>query len=176
MIPLESLLDAKARVYTEAQDVISNIHDAVADRPTNGKDAIALLGAIRSEFYEDLNQLQHEYLIIQGAGWLLENDIVTPDVSWWWNPRQTGTADEPDLAAKNGDEWLVSAEATTSVEPKGQIDARMASTLLNLSDMPGERFYFVRSPAMRSRAETKIGKAGWEIQVVYFDLPTVQLF
>lgn len=169
MQALKSLTDAENRAFTDSQAVIDHLRRIVEGEPADTADAIRRLESIRSTVYEDLNQIQHEYLILRGAGWLLENDIVTPDVSWWWNPRQTGTADEPDLAAKNGDEWLVSAEATTSVEPKGQIDARMASTLLNLSAMPGERFYFVRSPAMRSRAETKIGKAGWEIQVVNFD-------
>lgn len=168
MQALESLTDAENRAFEDSQAVIDRLRHIVMNDPEDTADAIRLLEAIRSTVYEDLNQIQHEYLILRGAHWLIDSGIVPADVSWRWNPRQTGTADEPDLAAKLDEDWLISAEATTSVDPQGNIDTRMRKTLENLAEMPGERFYFVRSEAMETRAETKIRKAEWDIQVVCF--------
>jgi hypothetical protein len=64
----------------------------------------------------------------------------------------------------------LSAEATTSFEPKGFIDTRMAETLKKLSTFPGSKFYFVMSEEMRKRAESKISKADYAIAVVVVGL------
>ena len=166
MIPLESLSDAEANSYAAAQTLLDNIRRIVAVTPNDVEEALEQLQIIRRDAYEDLNQVQHEYLILRGARWLIEQDVVCVNVSWSWNPRQTGHANEPDLAATLNDQTLASAEATTSPEPKGKIDERMATTLRSLSAMPGERFYFVRSESMHRRATTKIEKAGWDIRAV----------
>jgi hypothetical protein len=47
------------------------------------------------------------------------------------------------------------------------IDSRMRKTLEKLSKMAGQQFYFTASPAMCQRAQTKIGKGGWQIKAVY---------
>lgn len=166
MIPLESLSDAEAKTYAAAQTLLDNIRRLVEATPNNVEEALEQLRIVRQDAYEDLNQVQHEYLIVRGARWLIEHDVVCANVSWSWNPRQTGHANEPDLAATLNGETLASAEATTSPEPKGKIDERMATTLRSLSAMPGERFYFVKSESMRRRAATKIEKAGWDIRAV----------
>jgi hypothetical protein len=134
--------------------------------PASVADAIDLLARLRAEVYEDLNQLQHEYLIVVGARWLLDRNLVPSEVQWLWNPRQTGDHLEPDLAALYQGRHLISAEITASAKPSGVIDTRMARTLAKLSEMEGERYYFVRTTAMRQRAITKVARNVWPIQVV----------
>ena len=126
---------------------------------------ILQLREIRSSIYEDLNQIQHEYLILRALGWLRDNGFGSV-VEWEWNPRQTGTANEPDLRGSLNGTILVSAEASASENPIGMVDKRMRETLGKLSQMGGERFYFVRTDVMANRARTKISKAQWAITVV----------
>ena len=52
------------------------------------------------------------------------------------------------------------------MDPKGQIDRRMSLTLAKLNLMAGKKYYFVCSSAMRRRAETKVMKSGWDVQIV----------
>jgi hypothetical protein len=87
-------------------------------------------------------------------------------VTWQWNLRQTGDAAEPDIRAVLEGKTIISGEVTTSPEPKGLIDSRMASTLRKLAAMEGQRFYFVLTAAMANRARTKAAKAGYELDVV----------
>jgi len=61
---------------------------------------------------------------------------------------------------------IISGEVTTSPEPKGLIDSRMASTLRKLAAMEGQRFYFVLTAPMANRARTKAAKAGYALSVV----------
>ena len=166
MTPLISLDSAEKEVLAEARKLLATVRQHAANDPTTVPEAVAALSALRKEIYEDLNQIQHEYFIIKGARWLLGTSVVTPEVSWQWNPRQTGTATEPDLGGDLNGARVVSAEVTTSTDPKGKIDERMASTLAKLSAMPGMKFYFVCAEAMRQRAETKIEKGAFDIQVV----------
>jgi hypothetical protein len=112
-----------------------------------------------------LNQIQHEFLLLQGLAWLSKNGFES-EIDWDWNPRQTGGGNEPDLRGSVNGKILVSAEASTSEKPQGILDTRMRKTLEKLSRMDGQRFYFVSSDEMMKRAETKILKANWSIKVV----------
>jgi hypothetical protein len=60
---------------------------------------------------------------------------------------------------------LLSAEVTASERPVGTIDTRIRDTLAKLGNMPGRRFYFVRTASMEQRATTKIEKGGFAIEV-----------
>ena len=79
------------------------------------------------EASEDLNQIQHECLILQGLEWLRKNGFISV-ADWEWNPRQTGTSTEPDLRGRTAGEILISAEASASEFPKGLIDTRAPFT------------------------------------------------
>lgn len=171
MIALPSLDLAEAEVLAHTKKLLAAVRRHSAVEPGSIPEAISTLALLRKETYEDLNQIQHEYFIIQGARWLLKSGVVRPDVSWSWNPRQTGTATEPDLGADADGRRIISAEVTTSVIPQGKIDERMRLTLTKLSTMPGEKYYFVCSAAMLQRAQTKIAKQGWNIRTVYLDSP-----
>ena len=153
-------------VVNDARKLLATLRDQSVHDPTNASEAIKILENIRQEIYEHLNQIQHEYLIIRAAMWLQTNDPTLTRVSWFWNPRQTGDKKEPDLAADQQSVRLISAEVTASRNPVGVIDKRMMETLSKLNQMPGNKFYFVRTESMNQRAQTKVSKNKWNIKVV----------
>jgi len=148
------------------QEIISKVRRLSARDMKDVSDGIEQLREIRSSVYEDLNQIQHEYLLLRGLAWLLSNGFDSKIEEWEWNPRQTGSGDEPDLRGSANGKVLVSAEASTSEYPKGQVDTRIRETLEKLSQMEGEKFYFVSTVEMANRAKTKTRKGNWSITVV----------
>jgi hypothetical protein len=166
MKPLGDLDTEAERILREARELLAILRQHVKDQPSTVAEAISILSAVRHEIYEDLNQLQHEYLIIKAANWLREANYIPEGGDLFWNPRQTGDDKEPDLAISRNGKRVVSAEVTASKSPKGLLDTRMAKTLTKLNVMEGEKFYFVCTSEMRQRAETKISKAKWPIRIV----------
>jgi len=169
MDSLGTLADATEKVLRDVRqclDVIQRLSRKPFDTPGEG---VAVLRTLRNETYEDLNQIQHEYMILVAARWLVTSDACPPTTTWSWNPRQTGTSAEPDLQGCHEGVVILSAEITTSARPIGVIDTRMGRTLEKLSELPGTLYYFVCSEAMRQRATTKTRKAGWPIRVVLLD-------
>jgi len=165
-MPLVSLEVGEKTVLLEARALLAAAARHAAAEPETVSQAIQALAALREEVYEDLNQLQHEYLILRAAQWLLMNGVVPRDIQWQWNPRQTGDESEPDLAGDVTGKRIISAEVTTSKKPQGKIAERMALTLAKLSRMPGAQYYFICSNPMKQLAETKIAKAAWNIRAV----------
>ena len=47
--------------------------------------------------YEDLNQIQHEEMILRAVLALQSDEFAKENIQGYWNPRQTGRKDEPDL-------------------------------------------------------------------------------
>ena len=127
---------------------------------------ISLLRELRASLYESLNQIQHGYLILQALRWLRGQGFGGEKPTWYWNPRQTGDASEPDLMARDGTSVLLCAEVTTSEKPSGTIDTRMRETLEKLSRMEGRKFYIVRTQEMARRARTKVNAGSWNIEIV----------
>ena len=166
MLRLGTIEEAKQKVLDDARLCMARIKAISEDSFDTPSDAVRVLQRVRSETYEDLNQIQHQHLIVCAAEWFLTQNICKPETRWYWNPRQTGDHTEPDLAGIANGGIVVSAEITTSAKPEGVIDTRMRKTLTKLSEQQGSLFYFVRTQAMAARAATKIGKAGWNIKVV----------
>lgn len=162
---IEDAARAETKILRDMQEIVSHLRRLSALDVKDVRNGIAQLREIRSTVYEDLNQIQHEYLLLRGLGWLLENGFDSK-VEWEWNPRQTGSGNEPDLRGSVNGRILASAEASTSENPVGMIDSRMRDTLEKLSQMEGQKFYFVGTAGMAMRAETKIRKANWSIKVV----------
>lgn len=165
---MEKLADtakAEAKILSDMRALVSNIRQLSAQDVSDVEYGILLLRLIRAKASEDLNQIQHECLILQGLAWLLKNGFDT-GIEWEWNPRQTGTANEPDLRGSGNGTTVISAEASASELPGGKIDTRMKETLAKLSQMPGQKFYFVRTDEMAARARTKVTKAHWSVKVV----------
>lgn len=157
---------AEAKVLRDMQGIVSKIRRLSAQDVDDVHHGIVQLREIRSSIYEDLNQIQHEYLLLQGLGWLLENGGFDSEIKWEWNPRQTGSANEPDLRGSLNGRILISAEASASENPVGTVDKRMKETFEKLSQMEGQKFYFVRTDGMANRARTKTTRRNWSIKVV----------
>lgn len=157
--------EAEQDVLRSLRRLVASVRSLVAIDPEDIESGISMLEQLRHDHYEDLNQIQHEAMILRTAKSIQSTEFPDHPMTWFWNPRQTGDADEPDLRGKFGTQYVVSAEITTSERPVGTIDTRMATTLDNLSRMPGRRFFVVRTPSMMRRAQTKIAKAGYDIEV-----------
>jgi len=165
MDKIESLGKAEAKILGDMQEIVSTIRGLSAHDVKDAQHGVLLLREIRLSVYENLNQIQHEYLILRGLRWLCDNGFES-HIEWEWNPRQTGDADEPDLRGIRDGRILISAEATASENPIGTVDARMSQTLEKLNTMQGQRFYFVSTDRMAQRARTKANKRNWSIKVV----------
>ena len=157
---------AKAKVLSDMNKFISHIRKFAEKDVSSLGEGSERLRNIRSSAYESLNQIQHEYLILQGLLWLSENGFCRTGIQWYWNPRQTGNAKEPDLRAVFNSKIMISAESTTSEKPQGVIDSRMRDTLTKLNQMEGDKYYFIRTAAMENRALTKVTRNGYAVKVV----------
>lgn len=166
MEPLGTFQEAHQKVLADVRRLLATIGDLSSLPCASAEAGIGILDRVRKETYEDLNQIQHEHLIVRAAEWLLAEQKCPPETRWYWNPRQTGDHTEPDLRGVHAGTVLISAEITTSENPVGTIASRMQKTLAKLADMSGAKFYFVRTPQMLQRANTKITKGGWAIEVV----------
>jgi hypothetical protein len=162
---IKDLDRVEEHVYLKVKQLIIASRNAVTEEPRNLMSGINILKKLRSTIYEDLNQIQHEGMILRAARLLESNCLAGKEVEWHWNPRQTGTAEEPDLRGIVAGRIVVSAEITTSERPIGSIDQRMTTTLDNLSKMPGKKIYFVCTDSMEKRARTKVKQAAYQIEV-----------
>ena len=165
---LSNIQEAESKVLTDIRDFLPTLRRLSEDTDSLDR-GIDRLRQIRNTLYEDLNQIQHEHLLLQGLRWLLNRGYSDMNLEWHWNPRQTGNSNEPDLLAINSAQNMLCAEATTSEKPVGTIDQRMLKTLDKLSRMQGRKYYFVRTPKMAKRAQTKVAKNSWNIEVVQIE-------
>ena len=166
MLLIGTHAEAHEKVWADTQRLLAHIQSLSAMRFADIHEGIALLRRLREETYEDLNQIQHEHMILRASEWLIREGRCSGGTEWSWNPRQTGDETEPDLRGHCDGSIVVSAEVTTSRRPDGIIDTRMAKTLRKLSQMDGSKFYFVQTDAMAMRATTKVRKCGFSIEVV----------
>jgi hypothetical protein len=163
---LGNLRAAEKKVLSDVEALLDDVRVIVSGSPQSAEEGVTLLSQLRETSYEDLNQIQHEYLILSAATWLVDNKKAPLNCEWHWNPRQTGGANEPDLCGKCEGRIVVSVEVTTSRRPVGTILGRMATTLLKLEGLPGERYYFVRTEKMGAKAAAIVLAQGFNIAVV----------
>jgi hypothetical protein len=159
-----NLQDSRTKLTQEVAALLDGLRNLLAINATDLRGQFRILRNIRSLAYENMNQILHEALLLRAIDYLLQ--IYTQNIEWFWNPRQTGDSNEPDLRGMANKTILISAEATTSDEPQAKVDRRMQDTLTKLSTMQGDLFYFVETESMRRRAQTKVAKAGYNIKVV----------
>ena len=156
---------AQEQALQKVKQLLCMIRRTAAEKPSSLKDGIGVLECLRKDIYENLNQIQHETMILRAALDLQSKDLAGKPVAWYWNPRQTGDLEEPDLRGIISGSIHISAEITTSESPIGGIDKRMGTTLEKLSKMAGKKIYFVRTETMEKRAKTKVNKAGYPIEI-----------
>jgi hypothetical protein len=166
MEKIKSLTKANYKVLTDIKDCIKSIHRFTKKNVKTVAEGISILSTVRLGLYEDLNQIQHEEMILHAISYLQRQVLDGRGVEWDWNPRQTGKGNEPDLRGKKNNSIVISAEITTSENPVGTIDKRMQETLTKLNKMGGKRFYFVRTATMEIRARTKVAKNRYVIEVI----------
>jgi len=158
---------AETALLNELKQIFHHIRLAGKAEPTNLEVGLEILKKLRQLVYEDMNQLQHEALILKAAKLLQDEFYSAVAVNWVWNPRQTGSKDEPDLRGVGKDgRAVVSAEVTSSESPRGTIDKRMSATLTKLSAMPGDKYYVVTTEEMERRAKSKLQSLGYEITIL----------
>jgi hypothetical protein len=162
---LQDFGEAEVKLLQEIRRCLESVRQVVNQNPVTASGGVNLLNSLRKVSYEDINQLQHEEMALSAARLLQETEFRGESLDWYWNPRQTGDAIEPDIRAVRNGEIMVSAEVTTSQRPIGTIDTRMRNTLAKLNKMPGRRFYFVKTGSMEHRAKSKIKRAGFAVEV-----------
>ena len=167
MKEIGDIISAETKLLNELKGMFAHFRLAGKVEPINLELGLEILQNLRSLVYENMNQLQHEALILKVVKLLEAESYPSVAVRWLWNPRQTGSKDEPDLRGINSrGRVIVSAEVTSSPSPKGAIDKRMEQTLVKLSAMPGDKYYVVTSEEMERRAKSKIQNLGYEIAVL----------
>lgn len=161
-----NLEEASEKVFSDVKKLLEVMRSLTKSAPESVEEGIVRVAEIRECVYEELNQVQHEYLILEAANWLVANGRIQRDAEWSWNPRQTGGSDEPDLRAEVNGVTKISCEITTSRRPIGTIAERMKKTIAKLSEFEGSKFYFVRTEQMLKRAEKYISDNAWPIEAV----------
>lgn len=164
MLELTDPLAERDRVLSAIHGCVAKLRDLSAREVLNLESGIAFLADVRRAVYEEINQLQHEALLLRAVEWL--SPSLPGDVRWHWNPRQQGGNGEPDLRALVGDVIVVSAEASAAEIPRGVIDRRIRQALEKLRRMDGRKFYFACTPRMERRARSKVRNRGFDDIVV----------
>ncbi len=171
MRPLKDMTEAEVDLQARVVRCLDRAKAIAALPVASFREGLRRVEELRQAVYEDLNQLQHEALVLDAALFLKRERYRASTVSWSWNPQQTGGGDEPDLRGTEGNQVLVSAEATGSAKAKGKIRERMIFTLTKLSGMQGQRLYFVRTQSMQESAQRAVARLGFDIEVIW--LPTL---
>ena len=158
---------AESELLNRLRGAFSHIRLAGKAEPTGLDTGLQILQTLRCLVYEDMNQLLHEALILKAVKLLDDEFYPSTRIRWLWNPRQTGSKDEPDLRGVDNDgRVVVSVEVTSSESPRGTIDKRMSATLAKLATMPGDKYYVVTTEQMERRATSKIQNLAYEIAVL----------
>lgn len=166
MVELGTFEDARRQVLGNVQRQLAGLRRVLAEPVETVEAAALLLGSLRRQAHEHLNQIQHEQLIVAAAEWLVAHGAGSADTIWHWNPRSRADHAGPDLMGSECGVVRVCAEVNALEEPVGVIDAQMRRALAKLASLDGRRFYFVRTTSMKRRAVTKVVKAGWDVAVV----------
>jgi len=166
MKELKNISEKRNDLDDKISDTLSNVSEIISSRISN----LEKLKKIRKEAYEDINQHQHEFLLLDIVKYIAQ-EHQNIEITWEWNPHQTGGKNEPDLIGKNKNGNVVfSIEATASENPIGAIDKRMKNTLSKFftENFEGKLLYFVRTATMKKRAETKLDKIlnGGKVKVI----------
>ena len=167
MEEIGDIASAERRLLTQLKEVFSHIRKAGQAEPADLELGLEILKNLRRLVYEDMNQLQHEALILKTAKLLQTETYPTIRIKWLWNPRQTGGKDEPDLRGLDHEgRVIVSAEITTSLSPQGATGSKMDRTLQKVSAMPGDKYYVVATKEMERRSKSKLNILDYQINVL----------
>ncbi len=172
MRPLNSVPEARRLALADLRGLIRSLRRLTACVPEPLDEELLALRRILQAVYKELNQVQHECLVLESFEWLADHGEAPLGATWSWNARQTGDRFDSDLAARLGRQQVLAAKVTTPERPVGSIDRRMASTLQKLAKLQGSKFFFVRTRQMEQRAQTKVNRHRLPITIVRLDVPS----
>ncbi|MEX2401129.1 MAG: hypothetical protein WD423_10185 [Rhodothermales bacterium] len=80
MTEIGPLDKARDILLADIRALLEKLRAHVEVEPASVHEAVDLLFAVRSDVYEDINQLQHEHLILKAADWLVGQAELSEDV------------------------------------------------------------------------------------------------
>lgn len=166
MLELGTPDDARERILQDAQRAVLALRRIDSPPVASIEEGVAQLTAFREQAYDNLVQLQRAQLIVRAAEWLLEHDLGNAQTRWHWNPRRPTDQDEPDLQGSANERIIVSAMVAASHLADSALDTRLRRSLAKLASLPGKKFLFVDTSALKRRAVTRVLLASWDISVV----------
>ena len=87
---LPNLDVAEAQVLNDIAVFVKSVRDLTKADITSTAQGIKTLTQLRRTAYEELNQIQHEEMILRAARFLETTVFSGQPLTWFWNPRQTG--------------------------------------------------------------------------------------
>jgi hypothetical protein len=171
MHELGTLEEAKAGILENARRAVLAVRRLEHGSVESIEDAIAQLAALREQAHDGLNQIRRVQLIVRAVEWLLAHDQGNAATHWRWCPRRTADPGEPDLQGREGSQVALSAMVIASNVSEGSGEAQLRRALAKLSTMPGRRFLFVDTTALKRRAVTRVLLTSWDISVVQIVVP-----
>jgi hypothetical protein len=164
--------DAKIELEKKVDKLLTGITEFNTKKVFTLSDKVKILNDIRKHFYENLNQFQHENLLLKVCDYFegenKENIRYEID-TWKWHPNQTSKKDEVDLMGFKNEKLVVCAEVTTANSPNGKIDTIMRNTLDGLNKLKTDKYYVVTTDEMYKRAKSKIKNRGLNIKLLKFE-------
>ncbi len=153
----------KSSIQKRIKMFFDNIKNIAEYKTNDIQSNLITIYELRTKIYEELNQLQHAYLIILAAE-ELKKEHKEINI-WFWHPEQTSSLGYTDLTGFCNDKVILRAEVTTSAKPQGSIDTRMYNVLEKLNDYPGLKYYYVVTKEMKQRAEIKKRKHNYNVEI-----------
>ncbi len=170
MLELGTLEDARTRILESAQRAVLAVRRLENVPVQSIEDGVAQLTVLREQAHDSLIHIRRAQLIVRAAEWLLSHDHGNQSTRWHWCPRRTADPGEPDLQGCEGQVTL-SAMVVAAHSTEGSGEAQLRRALAKLATMPGRKFLFVDTTALKRRAVTRILLTSWDISVVQIALP-----
>lgn len=169
MIELGTLEEARSQILEHAQRAVLAVR-RLEGVPESIEDGITQLSVLREQAHESLTHIRRAQLIVRAAEWLLAHDYGNSATRWQWCPRRAADPGEPDL--QGGDDQVsLSAMVVAACATEGSGETQLRRSLARLSTMPGKKFLFVDTTALKRRAVTRVLLTSWDIGVVQIAEP-----
>lgn len=169
MLELGTLEEARSKILEHAQRAVLAVR-RLEGVPESIEDGITQLSVLREQAHESLTHIRRAQLIVRAAEWLLAHDYGNSTTRWQWCPRRASDPGEPDLQGGNG-EVSLSAMVVAACATEGSGETQLRRSLARLSTMPGKKFLFVDTTALKRRAVTRVLLTNWDIGVVQIAEP-----
>lgn len=169
MIELGTLEEARSQILEHAQRAVLAVR-RLEGVPESIEDGITQLSVLREQAHESLTHIRRAQLIVRAAEWLLAHNYGNSATRWQWCPRRAADPGEPDL--QGGDDQVsLSAMVVAACATEGSGETQLRRSLARLSTMPGKKFLFVDTTALKRRAVTRVLLTSWDIGVVQIAEP-----